>query len=137
MNTKLQKIGHILTSSILLTGLSIGIQQQAQASLAIDSTQAEETTTTEHLISYATDQRFLLKNNRSKSIHYFYASPSYLDDWENDILGRSVLQANDSTWININDNRESCIYDFLAIFSDGSEASVYNINICELSSYTF
>lgn len=85
---------------------------------------------------YAT-YSFRLINGQSQSIYYFYASPSNVDSWEEDILGSSTLPSNSSIQVTIDDNRESCYYDFKAVFSDGSSSSEYDINVCTLSSYTF
>ncbi|PZO59963.1 MAG: hypothetical protein DCF15_02665 [Phormidesmis priestleyi] len=68
---------------------------------------------------------------------YFYASPSDIDSWEDDILGDSVLYSGDSIRINIADDRQNCLYDFRAVFEDGSESTRYEVNICDLSRYIF
>lgn len=87
----------------------------------------------------AEDIIFLLKNKTSVDMTEFYASPSGVKNWENDILGEDVLPSGKSLEININDARTTCNYDFQAKFDDGDVVEKYNINICELagSSYEF
>ncbi len=54
------------------------------------------------------DQRFTLTNDRPLAMYYFQASPTSTDDWENDILGDSILMPGESTGININDDSQNC-----------------------------
>jgi hypothetical protein len=105
------------------------------ATLAVDRTTVVNPV--EPVPQYEADQQFILTNALPIAMHYFYASPSNVDDWENDILAESILLPGESSFITIDDNRQSCIYDFLAVLEDGSEMESYDINICELSSYTF
>jgi len=164
MNSHFKQIGCILTGTLLLTGLSLGLQREFQNPFVAHSTQlsptpktlettesldintsaeslfvspGQSTATTAELIAYAANQNFQLNNASPIDMHYFYASPSNVSSWEEDIFGNSILPAYDSMRITIGDNRETCIYDFRAIFADGSEATAYDINICELSSYTY
>lgn len=101
--------------------------------LAADSLATDPPT----LLSRYQDYRFELVNGHSSTMMYFYASPSDIDSWEDDILGDAVLYAGDSIRINIADDRQSCLYDFRAIFEDGSESTRYEVNVCDLSRYTF
>lgn len=89
------------------------------------------------LISRYSPYTFRLTNGRSRSIYYFYASPSNIDSWESDLLGSATLSPSGSTQVYVDDNRASCYYDFKAVFSDGASSTHYGIDICNLSSYTF
>lgn len=83
------------------------------------------------------DQKFVLHNDRAIAMYYFHASPNAVSSWENDILDESVLMPGETTTININDDRQTCMYDFSAVFEDGSESAGYDVNICNLDLYTF
>ncbi|MGB7315203.1 MAG: hypothetical protein WA939_19905 [Nodosilinea sp.] len=87
--------------------------------------------------SYSSEQQFDLVNGTSLAMINFYAEPSEVAGWGDDQLGDLTLMPNDFITININDNRQSCTYDFNAVFEDGSQVEADGINICELSSYTF
>jgi hypothetical protein len=89
------------------------------------------------LISRYSTYSFRLTNGQSESIHNFYASPSNVSSWEEDILGDDILYPDSTIRVSVDDNRESCLYDFKAIFENGTESTHYGINICDLSSYTF
>ena len=85
------------------------------------------------------DLTFSLQNKTRANMTEFYASPSGVKNWENDILGDDVLRSGKAIEININDERTTCIYDFQAKFADGDVVEKYDINICKLSggSYEF
>ncbi|NJM67852.1 MAG: hypothetical protein HC851_20380 [Acaryochloris sp. RU_4_1] len=89
------------------------------------------------LSAKAEDVRFLLRNETGVAMTKFQASPSGLDDWENDILGSDVLYSGYSSRININDGRTTCIYDLRGVFADGERVEKYKVNICKLTSFTF
>ena len=87
----------------------------------------------------AEDITILLENKTRANMTEFYASPSGVKNWENDILGDNVLRSGKTIEINFNDERTTCIYDFQAKFADGDVVEKYDINICKLAggSYEF
>ncbi|MEB3148287.1 MAG: hypothetical protein VKL60_04605 [Sphaerospermopsis sp.] len=87
----------------------------------------------------AEDITILLENKTRANMTEFYASPSGVKNWENDILGDDVLRSGKAIEINFNDERTTCIYDFQAKFADGDVVEKYDINICILAggSYEF
>jgi hypothetical protein len=146
MKLKKQMLGRFMVWSFFLLTVASGLQKPASATAetSFDSAVAEaglsfETSSDSEtpLISYYVNQRFLLNNGSPRTMTHFYASPSNTDDWEEDIFGSSVLSSNDSIWVIIQDLRETCRYDFRAVFSDGSESTHYGINVCSLAEYTF
>lgn len=87
----------------------------------------------------AEDIVFILENKTRVNMTEFYASPSGVKSWENNLLGGDVLRSGKNTEININEESTVCNYDFQAKFADGDVVVKYNINICELAggSYDF
>jgi len=85
----------------------------------------------------AVDRRVRIVNDTSYDIISFYASNKGSRSWEEDILGRRILPAGHSVVINIDDGTGYCKYDFLAVFEDGDELEKYNINVCEVSEFTY
>ncbi len=144
-NTFFKTIACLATVPVMTAAIATGIQRPASAlsasTVPTDVTaQPLETPTPAapaELISRYAAYSFSLINRQSRSIYYFYASPSNVDSWEDDILGRSTLSSNSSMRVTIDDNRGSCYYDFKAVFSDGSSSTHYGIDVCELASYTF
>jgi hypothetical protein len=83
----------------------------------------------------AQDLIFMLDNQSSYDVYEFYASPSDVGDWEQDILGRDVLLSGQSARITIADARTQCEYDLLIVFEDGDELTD-SVDLCETGSYT-
>jgi hypothetical protein len=89
------------------------------------------------LPAVAEDIYFTLYNESSRSLHYFYASPSVSSNWGPDLLrGGHTLSAGYNGTVTIADGSTECYYDFKFIMADSSETVVEEINICELGSYT-
>jgi hypothetical protein len=89
------------------------------------------------LPALAEDIYFTLYNESSRSLHYFYASPSASRSWGGDLLaGGHTLRAGHTGTVTIADGSTECYYDFKFIMADGSETEVSEINICDLGSYT-
>lgn len=85
----------------------------------------------------AEDIYFTLYNESSRSLHYFYASPSTSTSWGPDLLrGGHTLRAGYNGTVTIADGSTECYYDFKFIMADGSETEVSEIDICSLGSYT-
>lgn len=149
MKTKYSRIARLVASSVVFLTMTSGLPKSVNAAsdtalpevssltTDVERDQISDNSSPAELISYYVNQRFLLNNETSQTMTHFYASPSYVNSWEDDIFGPDVLLTNESFWITIQDNRETCQYDFLAVFSDGSESTHYGINICNLSEYTF
>ena len=83
------------------------------------------------------DRHVVIKNRTGWTMVRFYASDSRTDDWEEDILGRAVLEDGEDVRVNIDDGSGACLYDFKAEFSNGQELTRFNINVCQISDYTY
>ena len=86
--------------------------------------------------AFAEDLVFDLHNKSSYNVIEFYASPSDVGDWEEDILGLDILASGDSTEETIADGRTQCEYDLRFVFDDESETVVQAEDICETGSFT-
>lgn len=85
----------------------------------------------------AEDVYFTLDNQSSRSLHYFYASPTNSSNWGPDLLrGGHTLRAGYNGTVTIADNSSECYYDFKFVMADSSETVVNEIDICSLGSYT-
>lgn len=67
---------------------------------------------------------FTLINRTSRVLEEFYASPPSVSSWEEDILGRDVLDPGESVTITIDDGREDCLYDFKGVLGPAPDGSV-------------
>ncbi|NEQ53313.1 MAG: hypothetical protein F6K11_24790 [Leptolyngbya sp. SIO3F4] len=88
--------------------------------------------------AYAEDIVFFLENNTSSiSLLEFYASPETSTGWEDDILSGTVLGGQQRARITIPEDDRGCVYDFMAIFSNGVRLKNYGIDICTLGTYSY
>jgi hypothetical protein len=87
--------------------------------------------------SLAQTVEFTLINNSSRSLHYFYTSPSNDSSWGYDLLGETgTLEAGYEGTVTIGDGSDQCLYDFRFVMEDESETVINEVDICSLSSYT-
>lgn len=75
-------------------------------------------------------------NNSPLTVTNFYGSNAGSDSWEEDILGSQVLPSGSSVNVNMDDGSGYCTFDFKAVFSDGTSATEYGIDVCATSQVT-
>jgi hypothetical protein len=85
----------------------------------------------------ALDRRVTIINNTGYTIVNFFGSNTGTNSWQEDILGNDVLPSGSSVVINFNDGTGYCKFDFLAVFDDGDQLIKENVNICEISTFTY
>lgn len=83
------------------------------------------------------NRRVRIHNQTGWTMTHFYASDSRVDDWEEDMLGSSVLGSGSSVTMNIDDGSGACLYDFKARFTNGQELTRFRINVCEIADYYY
>ncbi|WP_333592310.1 hypothetical protein [Brevundimonas sp.] len=83
------------------------------------------------------NRRVRIHNQTGWTMLRFYASDSRKSDWEEDILGDSVLNNGRSVTVNIDDGSGACVYDFRAEFTNGQVLTRMNINVCQIADYYY
>lgn len=85
----------------------------------------------------AEDLVFTLKNGTNSVLNNFYASPTGVENWEDDIFGRQALGPGEEMEITIADGRTVCEYDMRFEFQgDDLDTTTDTQNLCELGEYT-
>lgn len=84
--------------------------------------------------AFADELVFRFDNNSSYTVVELYASPSDVGEWEEDILGRDVLESGESARVTIADGRRACEYDLRVVFEDGDSIED-TTDLCETESY--
>jgi hypothetical protein len=86
----------------------------------------------------AEDLVFKLKNNTSAVLTNFYTSPVGVNEWEDDVFGRQVLNPGENIEITIADGRDVCKYDMRFEFEEGSglDTTEDTQDLCELGEYS-
>lgn len=85
----------------------------------------------------AEDLQFLLVNESSAAVTAFHVSTSSSDSWEENLIAGGYLDSGYEINVLIADGQTTCVYDVLAEFSDGATLEDYNLDLCEMGSYTF
>jgi hypothetical protein len=76
-------------------------------------------------------------NKTGMTLSEFYASNTGANDWEEDILGRQTIANGETFDMNIDDGTGACRFDFRAVFENGGESIKRNVNVCQISTFTF
>ncbi len=84
----------------------------------------------------AEDLEFLLKNQSGATLVEFYVEVSSDSSWGENLLTTEV-ESGESGTVLIADGQKTCTYDILGVFSDGSKAEDYELDLCKLGSYTY
>ena len=110
---------HSFRHVIAATLLSLPI-----ASLSVQPAQAE-------------DLEFGLKNGTSGTLVEFYVESSDQEGWGANLLAGQRVKAGEAGTVTIADGKTTCVYDILGVWEDGSKTEDYQLNLCELGSYTY
>ncbi len=86
---------------------------------------------------FAQDLEFLLINDSPGPLTEFYVSAASSGSWESNLLRGGYLDAGYEVDVLIADGLSTCVYDILAVFSDGERLEDFDLDLCELGSYTF
>lgn len=82
------------------------------------------------------NRNVLVVNASGYTVTQFYGSNSGAQTWEEDILGANTLPSGSSVNVNFDDGTGACIFDFKAVFADGSSVVENGIDVCSTSQVT-
>ena len=82
-------------------------------------------------------QDFTLVNKTGYALSEVYVSPTKSDDWEEDILGRDVMENGDLVHISFRRAAKSCLWDLKVVYQDDDSESYWEeIDLCSVSRIT-
>ncbi|MEQ1725093.1 MAG: toll/interleukin-1 receptor domain-containing protein [Sphingopyxis sp.] len=81
------------------------------------------------------DRHVVVANDTQTTLFRLYGSNVNRTDWEEDVLGSAVLNAGQSINVNWDDGSCECMFDFKAVFSDGTETVRRAFNVCTESQW--
>jgi hypothetical protein len=84
----------------------------------------------------AADRKVELVNASRTTIVEFHASNANRSSYEEDILGKDVLEPGQSITIDIDDGTGACKFDFLTVMQGGRKIERRDVDVCEISTYT-
>lgn len=85
----------------------------------------------------AQDRHVRIHNDTGQTLYHFYSTNSGSPKWGSDVLGKSTLPDGASMNLNFANSQGYCLFDFRAVFADGTAAQRAKINVCEIADYYY
>ena len=85
----------------------------------------------------AADRNVRIHNETGVTLYRFYSTNSGSTKWGHDVMGDNTLPNGGVMNMNFANAKGYCVFDFRAIFADGSELQRANVNVCEIGDYTY
>jgi hypothetical protein len=81
---------------------------------------------------------FQLQNTSAVDIASVYVSPSDLNSWGDDVMGRDILPAGNAVNLTFGGfDGTTCTYDIKVLGTGGQEGYLYKVDLCSVTSVTF
>lgn len=77
-------------------------------------------------------QDFYVRNNSKHHIWYIYVSPSYSNEWEEDVLGSDVLPPNTELSIEMTGYGNHCDFDVKVEDENGYSQEYFDVDLCSV-----
>lgn len=89
--------------------------------------------------AHAIDRDFTVHNNTGGTIAALHVTPTSVNTWGADLLGRSVLAQGGSVLLHYTPSmyRGQCVFDIRIVEPDGDASVVHGINLCTITDVTF
>jgi hypothetical protein len=90
--------------------------------------------------SFADQRNFTVVNGSSIVLSHLFVSTTDTSSWEEDILGRDVLNPNESVDVYFSQHdgdAGQCLYDIKVVGQQGETGYLYKIDLCQTSTVTF
>lgn len=88
-------------------------------------------------VAHADDLVFSLKNGTGSVLNNFHASPTGVNNWEDDVFGDQILNPGETIEITIADGRSVCTYDMKFEFQGSDlDTTTDTQDLCALGHYT-
>lgn len=78
-------------------------------------------------------QDFKLINKTGYTIAELYVSPSKVNNWQDDVLGKDVLPNDSATEVQFSREEDTCQWDLKVVYQDGEGAEWDAFNLCEVA----
>ena len=85
----------------------------------------------------AVDRHVRIHNDTGLTLYRFYSTNSGSTKWGHDVMGSSTLASGNYMTMNFDNAKGYCLFDFRAIFEDGTELTRGNVNVCEVADYNY
>lgn len=85
----------------------------------------------------AVDRRVRIHNDTGMTLYRFYSTNSGATKWGRDVMGSATLPSGRYMTMNFDNDKGYCLFDFRAIFEDGTELTRANVNVCAVADYSY
>lgn len=89
-----------------------------------------------HGAAQAGQQDFTILNKTGYALKHIYVSESDNNKWDEDVLGRDVLEDGESFELAFAKAESTCNWDMKVIYDDGESAVWQKLNLCQISKLT-
>ena len=86
--------------------------------------------------AFAGDQDFDVVNKTGYPIKHLHVSEANNNSWEEDVLGRDVLNDGESFELKFAKGEKTCKWDLKVVYDDGESAVWEDLNLCKISKIT-
>lgn len=86
--------------------------------------------------AFAGKQDFTLVNATGYPIKRVFVAPSSSDDWEEDVLGRDIMDDGQSVELTFDRKESTCRWDMKVVYTDGDVSTWSGLNLCSISKVT-
>lgn len=87
--------------------------------------------------AFADGREMQIVNQTGFEIIEFFSAHKDEADWGEDLLQGDAIGGDDTRLMDLDDGSGYCLYGFRVIFDDGEELISEDINICDLSMFTY
>ena len=89
-----------------------------------------------HGVAQAGQQDFTIVNKTGYALKHIYVSETDNEKWDEDVLGRDVLEDGESFELAFAKAESTCNWDMKVIYDDGESAVWQKLNLCQISKLT-
>lgn len=89
-----------------------------------------------HGAALAGQQDFTIVNKTGYPLKHIYVAESKSDSWDEDVLGRDVLNDGESFELSFDKAENTCKWDMKVAYDDGETATWENLDLCKISKLT-
>ncbi|WP_372397289.1 hypothetical protein ABMY26_24945 [Azospirillum sp. HJ39] len=89
-----------------------------------------------HGAALAGDQDFTIVNKTGYPLKHIYVSEAKSDSWDEDILGRDVLNDGEYFEVSFGKGEKTCKWDMKVAYDDGETAVWEALDLCKISKLT-
>lgn len=89
-----------------------------------------------HGAAQAGQQDFTIVNKTGYSLKHIYVSENHSGSWDEDVLGRDLLDDGESFELSFAKAEKTCKWDMKVVYDDGEAAVWENLNLCQIAKLT-